>query len=93
MDITIIVACAVNALVSIAALIAALRKRHDAKEATLARVVSDAVAYAKATPQNGIPAERVALQAAILADMKDNGKRDFTDGQLLVAIRARCPAS
>ena len=93
MDIAIIVACAVNALVSIAALVAALKKRHDAKEATFDRIIEDAILYSKATPQNGIPREGVALQAAILADMKDNGKRDFTDGQLLVAIRARCPAS
>jgi hypothetical protein len=80
---------AVNALVSIAALVVALRKRHDAKEVALKRIADEAVAYAKAKPQPGIPPERVALEAAILSDMKDNGKRDFADGQLLVAIRAR----
>ena len=41
------------------------------------------------TRETGIPTERVALQWAIIGDTKDNGKRDFTDGQLLVAIRAR----
>lgn len=82
---------AVNALVSIAALFFALRKRHDAKEAVLDRKANEAILYAKAKPQPGIPVERVALQAAILSDMADNGKRDFTDGQLLVAIRARLP--
>lgn len=87
-----IIAGLVNAVLSIVALIMSLRKRHDAREATLNRIVDDAILYSAATKQNGIPRERVALQAAILSDMKDNGKRDFTDGQLLVAIRARCPA-
>ena len=93
MDIAIIAGCVINTLVSIAALIAALRKRADAREAALSRIVEDAILYSAATKQSGIPRERVALQAAILSDMKDNGKRDFTDGQLLVAIRAKCPAS
>ena len=89
MDIAIIIGCIINTLVSIAALVAALRKRADARETTLGRIVTDAIAAAKAKPQSGIPTERVALQWAVIGDTKDNGKRDFTDGQLLVAIRAR----
>ena len=89
MDIALIVGFAVNALVSIAALVVALKKRADSREAALNRIVGDAIAAARAQPQSGIPVERVALQGAIIGDTKDNGKRDFTDGQLLVAIRAR----
>jgi len=77
-----------NITISAVAIVLALRKHTDAKNNTLRRIVGDAVAYAGATKHDGIPTERVALQAAILADLKDNGKRDFTDGQLLVSIRA-----
>lgn len=83
----------ITAILSLASLGIALRRRHDARGAILSRICDDAIAYAKASKQPGIPLEKTALEAAILADLKDNGKRDFTDAQLLIAIRGRLHAS
>ena len=51
----------------------------------LARLSVD---YGLAHPQPGITLERTALDAWRLGDLKDNGKRDFSDAQAMVFIRA-----
>lgn len=56
--------------------------------ASLEAVVRDACDYAAAHPQAGIALERTALDAARLGDVRTDGKRDFSDAQLMVAIRA-----
>lgn len=55
---------------------------------SLEAVVRDAVDYARAHPAKGIAPERTALDAARIGDVKADGRRDFTDAQLMVAIRA-----
>ena len=59
---------------------------------TRARIVAEAVAYGRAHQAKGIPLEQTCLEAAILLDMKDNGKPDFGRSELLVAIRAALAA-
>lgn len=56
--------------------------------ASLEAVVRDACDYATAHPSKGIAVERSALDAARLGDVRTDGKRDFSDAQLTVAIRA-----
>jgi hypothetical protein len=55
---------------------------------TLEAVVRDACDYALAHRAPGIVDERTALDAARLGDVRGDGKRDFTDAQLAVAIKA-----
>jgi hypothetical protein len=59
---------------------------------TRARLVAESVAYGRAHQKPGIPLERTCLECAILLDMKDNGKRDFSDAELFVSIRAALAA-
>lgn len=47
-----------------------------------------AVDYAEAQPSKDISKERTALDAWRHGDLKDNGKRDYTDAQAIVFIRA-----
>lgn len=61
---------------------------QNAARASLEGVVRDAVDYAQAHVSPGISPERTALDAARLGDVSSDGKRDFTDAQLAVAIRA-----
>lgn len=84
MDIADIVAI----IISIAALAVALGRRRNVARQSLESVVRDAVDYAEANPQAGIPTERTALDAARLGDVRVDGKRDFSDAQLIVGIRA-----
>jgi len=65
----------------------ARRASKPTRRQELADVVRDAVDYAKAHPSHGISEERTALDAARRLDAFD-GKRDFQDGALVVAIRA-----
>ena len=50
------------------------------------------MAYGRAHQAKGIPLEQTCLEAAILLDMKDNGKPDFGRSEMLVAIRAALAA-
>lgn len=43
----------------------------------------------RASCDGGIVCTKMGQTLTIIGDTKDNGKRDFTDGQLLVRIRAR----
>lgn len=56
---------------------------------TLKHIASEALAYSK--KQGGTPEEQMlhALSAARLADEKDNGKRDYSDSELRVAIESQ----
>ncbi len=55
---------------------------------TFDAVVRDACDYAEAHPSPGVTRERTALDAARLGDVRADGKRDFSDAVLVVAIRA-----
>lgn len=66
----------------------ARRAGRNPARASLEAVVRDACDYAKAHAQKGITDERTALDAARLGDVRTDGKRDFSDAQLVVAIRA-----
>jgi hypothetical protein len=55
---------------------------------SLDALARDACDYAVAHPQPGIATERTALDAARLGDVRADGKRDFSDATLIVAIRA-----
>ena len=52
------------------------------------RLAVTSVDYAKAHPAPGISEERTALDAYRLGDIQADGKRDFTDAQATVFIRA-----
>ena len=65
----------------------ARRSSRPTRRQELADVVRDAVDYAKAHPSTGISEERTALDAARRLDAFD-GKRDFQDSALVVAVRA-----
>jgi hypothetical protein len=67
------------------------RKKPNRLDAR-ARLVAESVAYGRAHQKPGIPLERTCLECAILLDMKDNGKRDFSDAELFVSIRAALAA-
>ena len=80
-----------TALALIFAALASWFARKAGKSAarqSLEAVVRDAVDYARAHPAKGIAPERTALDAARIGDVKADGKRDFSDAQLMVAIRA-----
>lgn len=55
---------------------------------SLEALVRDACDYATAHPRKGIEPLRVALDAARLGDIQADGKRDFTDEALAVALKA-----
>lgn len=55
---------------------------------SLDALVRDACDYALTHPAAGISAERTALDAARLGDVRADGRRDFSDATLAVAIRA-----
>jgi len=55
---------------------------------SLEGLVRDACDYAARHTQPGIATERTALDAARLGDVRADGKRDFSDATLIVAIRA-----
>ena len=81
----------ISAVAVLIAAVAAWFARKSGKNAartSLDAVVRDACDYAKAHPQKGIADERTALDAARLGDVRTDGKRDFSDAQLSVAIRA-----
>lgn len=76
---------------TLAALVAtwfARKAGRNVARQSLEAVVRDAVDYAKAHPAKGITEERTALDAARLGDVRADGRRDFSDAQLAVAIRA-----
>lgn len=66
----------------------ARRAGRNAARQSLEALVRDACDYAIAHPAKGIAAERTALDAARLGDVRADGKRDFSDATLAVAIRA-----
>lgn len=66
----------------------ARKSGKNAARASLEAVVRDACDYAIANPAKNIAVERSALDAARLGDVRTDGKRDFSDAQLTVAIRA-----
>jgi len=81
----------VTGVATLAALVAAWFARRAGRNVarqSLEAVVRDAVDYAKAHRQEGISEERTALDAARLGDVRADGRRDFSDAQLMVAIRA-----
>jgi len=81
----------ITGLTAIAAIVAAWFARkggRNAARSSLEAVVRDACDYAKAHQSPGIAIERTALDAARLGDVTTDGKRDFSDAQLAVAIRA-----
>jgi hypothetical protein len=81
----------VSAVAVVIAAVAAWFARKSGKNAaraSLEAVVRDACDYAIANPAKNIAVERVALDAARLGDVRTDGKRDFSDAQLTVAIRA-----
>lgn len=79
---------AVAALAAVVATWFARKAGRNVARQSLEAVVRDAVDYAKAHPAKGISEERTALDAARLGDVRADGRRDFSDAQLVVAIRA-----
>ena len=81
-------------ITSIAVLLAGLaawfarKAGRNTSRQSLEGVVRDACDYAAAHPSEGIAPERTALDAARLGDVRADGKRDFSDAALIVAIRA-----
>lgn len=63
------------------------RRAKPSKQQEGAQLAATAVDYADAHPSPGISRERTALDAYRLGDLRD-GKRDFSDAQALVFIRA-----
>ena len=82
MEFAAIFASVVSVLVSVAALLRRQRKLSLSQIATLACDHGEAMA----TPS--IPAWRLALEAGKRLDAGDNGKRDYSDAQIRVAIDA-----
>jgi hypothetical protein len=80
-----------SGLALILATLAAFFARRSGKNvarASLEAVVRDACDYALSHVSEKISTERTALDAARLGDVRTDGKRDFSDAQLIVAIRA-----
>lgn len=66
----------------------ARKSGRNAVRQSLDALVRDACDYADAHPAKGISKERTALDAARLGDVTADGRRDFSDAVLTVAIRA-----
>lgn len=66
----------------------ARRAGRNATRQSLEALVRDACDYALAHPQPGIDVARTALDAARLGDVRADGKRDFSDAVLAVALKA-----
>lgn len=64
------------------------RGSRNAARASLEAVVRDAVDYAQAHPSVGVPLDRTAFEAAKRLDIQADGKRDFSDAALGIAIKA-----
>ena len=83
----------VLAVVQVGMAVFVVRKTTSAglskRAVTLKHIAQEALAYSK--QQGGTEEEQMlhALSAARLADEKDNGKRDYSDQELRVAIQAQ----
>ncbi len=79
---------AIAVLVSVAALAINLRRRHLSRVEELRRIGEESVLIAKAKAVDGLSVERLALETAILLDIQQDGKRDYTRQQLWGAVQA-----
>ncbi|UOF79748.1 hypothetical protein [Caudoviricetes sp.] len=75
----------INLLGSAAAIIVALRKRRGL---SLTEIALRSIAYAKSLGTAAADFRQVACHAGSRLDASDNGKRDFTDAQIRIAIDA-----
>lgn len=80
-----IAVCGVNLLASLTALVVALRKRRGL---SLTEIALRAISYTTERGTAQADFINIALHAAQRLDASDNGKRDFTDAQLRIAIDA-----
>lgn len=74
-------------ILSIAALAVSLLRRRRSRAEELRIIGEESVAVAVLKAHDGISVERLALETALLIDLRD-GKKDFTRDQLWAAVQA-----
>jgi hypothetical protein len=83
-----VVVNAVTVIASIAALLVSLKRRHVSRVDELRRIGEEAVLIAKRKSSDGLSVDRLALETAILLDVQQDGKRDYTRQQLWASVEA-----
>ncbi len=79
---------AITVIASIAALAISLKRKHTSRVDELRRIGEEAVLIAKRKAADGLPVDRLALETAILLDVQQDGKRDYTRQQLWASVEA-----
>jgi hypothetical protein len=72
---------------SLASMALILFRRRESRQGELQLIARQAVAAARSKAQDGLPLQRLALETALLLDLRD-GKQDFSREQLWAAISA-----
>jgi hypothetical protein len=77
-----------TAVVSVAALALSVFSVLRRRKLTLAQIAALACDHGAAAEGKTLPRWRLAYEAAVVLDEGDNGKRDYTDRQLRLAVDA-----
>jgi hypothetical protein len=73
---------------SLLALVVAALNRKSSRTSELRKIGEDAVLIAKRKSGDGLPLERMALETAVLLDVQQDGKKDYTREQLWASVQA-----